>query len=96
MIEHFWQAKFDSETQKVPIETFNQAFYQFFGKDVKLLQMDQIEVVLNECFQYLLKKNKKAISKRSFRQVIAKSFKFLFPMIIHSYHQLVLDAQKPP
>ena len=56
--------------------------------------MDQIEVVLNECFQYMLKKNKKAISKRSFRQVIAKSFKFLFPMIIHSYHQLVLEAQK--
>ena len=25
---------------KVPIETFNQAFYQFFGKHVKLLQMD--------------------------------------------------------
>ncbi len=49
VIDHFWRAKFsyskaDKQIQespekhlKVPIEAFNQAFYRFFAKDVKLL-----------------------------------------------------------
>jgi hypothetical protein len=49
---------------------------------------------LNECFQYLLKKNKKSISKRAFRAVITRQFKFLFPMIIHRYHKLSSDHTK--
>ena len=41
-----------------------------------------------------MKKNKKHISKRTFRTVITRQFKFLFPMIIHRYHKLSSDHTK--
>ncbi len=82
------QASVDSRRNKVPIELFNEAFYQFFGKNTPpLLEIDLIQSILNECFQYLLKKNKKTISKRTLRTVIARNFKFVFPMIIHHHHR---------
>jgi hypothetical protein len=84
----------DQKHQKVPLEIFNQAFYQFFNRDAHLLEIDQIQAILNDCFQYLLKKNKKHISKRTFRTVITRQFKFLFPMIIHRYHKLSSDHTK--
>lgn len=50
VIECFWKHKFDSSQANVSIEAFNQAFYQFFNRDTKLLGVDTIEEVLNECF----------------------------------------------
>ena len=88
IIEHFWKSKFgDRSQQQVPIDSFNQAFYQFFNKDTKLLSIDYIEQVLNECFAYLLRKNKKSISKRNFRKVIKRYFKDIFSLIFFSFEQ---------
>lgn len=57
-----------------------------------MLEIDQIQSILNECFQYLLRKNKKTISKRTLRTVIARNFKFVFPNIIGRYHKKVSGA----
>ena len=86
IIEHFWKCKFgDNSHQPVLIDDFNQAFFNFFNKDTKLLSINYIEQILNECFSYLLKKNRKSISKRNLRKVIKRHFRDLFYMIFMSF-----------
>lgn len=81
ILNEFWKSKFPKENQKqqlITIEVFNQAFYQFFNREMKLLSSEATENILNECFSYLLKKNKKSISKRHLRKVIKRNFREIF------------------
>jgi hypothetical protein len=84
ILEQFWKCQFgDSGSHRqVSIEEFNQAFYRFFNRDAKLLPIEAVEQVLNQCFSYSLRKNRKVISKRAFRKVVRRCFKDIFSMIL--------------
>eukprot|EP00347_Sterkiella_histriomuscorum_P020061 403339250 len=91
IIEQFWKNKFGDLTHRqVSIEEFNQAFYQFFNKENRLLSIDFVDQIINECFSYLLKKNKKFISKRSFRKVVKRNFRDIFNLILFNLGQKAL------
>jgi hypothetical protein len=65
-------------------------FYEFFGRELKLLSSDDIESILNECFSYLLKKNRKGISKRHLRKVVRRNFKEIFSPLLKSDYDLAM------
>jgi len=81
VLEHFWRAQFDHSKSNIPIEVFNQAFYSFFHQTNNLLPVKAVEEILNECFSYMVKKNKNHISKRHLKKVIKRHFPNVFQEI---------------
>ena len=88
----FWKAKFQQSETSVSIEQFNQTFYQYFNKEHRLLSIEYVEQITNECFSYLLRKNRKQISKRNFRKVARRQFKDVFNLIILNFKPQSLGA----
>ena len=52
-----------------------------------MIPIDSIDAIVNDCFQYALRKNKKYISKRSFRKVIKRNFRDVFSFIFVNLSQ---------
>jgi hypothetical protein len=74
ILDLFWEAKFQASQKHVDLETFNKEFFDFFKEMIKI---KDIENILNECFNYLLKKGKDHMSKRILKKVFNKGHKDL-------------------
>mmetsp|Transcript_17037 Transcript_17037/g.16261 ORF Transcript_17037/g.16261 Transcript_17037/m.16261 type:complete len:137 (+) Transcript_17037:480-890(+) len=51
----------------------------------------EIEPIVNECFSYLLKKNKKYMSKRNLKKVMKRHFKDLFFDVMFGVPQKIIS-----
>lgn len=63
------------------LDQFNKEFFDFFKV---MLKRDEIGKILNDCFNYLLKKGKEQMSKRILKKVVQKSYQKLFDDIFQS------------
>ena len=78
VIDQFWKIRFLDE-KCIPIEKFNKEFHTFFKAKLDAALIDSI---LNDCFSYILKKNRKYIVKRALKKVIKRGYSKVFEIIV--------------
>ena len=65
----------DSREYTIPMNIFQERMFEFFNRrEIPLLQIIDIELIITECFKYLIAKNKRKdqISKRTLKKVITR------------------------
>lgn len=71
-----FQANGGKERESLPMELLQLKMFEFFDRRQQpyLLQIQEIEFILTECFKNLIERNKRKdmISKRTFKKVISR------------------------
>jgi len=65
----------ESRETTIPMDVFQERMFEFFNRrEIPLLQIIDIELIITECFKYLISKNKRKdqISKRTLKKVITR------------------------